>query len=378
MTDPTTTASAKAGRTPVRLHLTNIVGLGAVRLMQSLLPALVAQPGYRLEQVYLPNGGELTGLRVFDDATTQSVYKRYLPNSLSRLLECTIFGGNFDGATPLLVFGDIPLRCRGQQTVFVQSRLLLRQERTGRQLGAAKYWIARWLFQRNMKYVKNFIVQTGAMKSQFIESYPEVAGRVHVIAQPAPEWLIDSGIKRVRAERAAGAQLKLFYPAASYPHKNHGLLSRIRAGQEREWSVAELMLTVPAASHPNPRARWIKCVDQLEPAAVMEAYQHADALLFLSLSESFGFPLVEAMWIGLPIICPNLPYARALCGDGARYFDPDDIDSLHAAVVGLQASLDAGWWPDWSENLQQIPISWDEVASSMLRLATGAPGELSG
>ncbi|MEO7497279.1 MAG: glycosyltransferase [Massilia sp.] len=342
--------------------------------MQSLLPSLVAQPQYWLDEVYLPSAGELADLRIFDAATRRSPYKRVLPNSLSRLLECTIFAGDFDGATPLLVFGDIPLRCCGDQTVFVQTTLLLRQTRTGRRLGAVKYWIARWLFQRNMKYVKNFIVQTGAMKAQFIESYPEVAGRVHVIAQPAPGWLIDSGFKRVRAERAAGARLTLFYPAAAYPHKNHALLSRIRPGQESDWPVAELILTVPAAGHPNPQAGWINCVDRLEPDAVMRAYQHADALLFLSLSESFGFPLVEAMWIGLPIICPELPYARDLCGDGARYFDPDDIDSLRAAVDGVQASLDAGWWPDWSQNLKKIPRNWDEVASSMLHLATGAPG----
>ena len=35
-----------------------------------------------------------------------------------------------------------------------------------------------------------------------------------------------------------------------------------------------------------------------------------DALLFLSTDESYGFPLIEAMFVGLPIICPDLPYAR--------------------------------------------------------------------
>jgi glycosyltransferase involved in cell wall biosynthesis len=109
----------------------------------------------------------------------------------------------------------------------------------------------------------------------------------------------------------------------------------------------------------------------LTPDKVINAYETADALLFLSLSESFGFPLVEAMWIGLPIICPDLPYARALCGNQAIYFNPGDVNSLYLAVVDLSKRLDSGWWPEWSESLKVIPRNWEEVAATMLSLATG-------
>ena len=30
-------------------------------------------------------------------------------------------------------------------------------------------------------------------------------------------------------------------------------------------------------------------------------------LCYLSKEESFGFPLIEAMYLGLPIVCPDLP-----------------------------------------------------------------------
>ena len=76
------------------------------------------------------------------------------------------------------------------------------------------------------------------------------------------------------------------------------------------------------------------------------------------------------MWIGLPIICPDLPYARALCGEHAIYFDPNDAASLKSAVVALIKRRDSGWWPDWSTNLEKIPRDWDEVADAMLRLAS--------
>ena len=329
-------------RNHVRLHLTNIVGLGAVRLLQSLLPALVNHPNYSLEEVYLPTGGELANLTLFEGKTTKTFYKRYLPNTISRLFECTFFGNKFDGVTPLLVFG--------------------------RQLGAIKYWVARWLFRLNICYVTNFIVQTEAMKLSLVESYPEIKDRIHVIAQPAPHWLIESQLKRTEFHSNPESGLRLFYPAAPYPHKNHKILGEI--AQSNSWPIAELILTISDKLNPNPSISWIRCVDKLEPEAVLNAYRTTDALLFLSLSESFGFPLVEAMWIGLPIICPDLPYARALCGEQAIYFEPHNVNSLHAAIEELNKRRNLGWWPDWSSILDKIPRDWQEVADAMLQWAT--------
>jgi hypothetical protein len=74
------------------------------------------------------------------------------------------------------------------------------------------------------------------------------------------------------------------------------------------------------------------------------------------------------MWVGLPIICPDLPYAHAVCGADAIYFDPENIESLRLAIVTLEDRLRAGWWPNWSEALQSVPENWERVASAMLRL----------
>jgi hypothetical protein len=353
----------------VRFHLTNIAGLGAVQLLQSLLPAL-EQQDYQIEEIYLPACGELSHYKATGTKTRLLPYKRYLPNSISRFLECILLGYKFDGKTPLLVFGDIPIRCKTKQTVFVQTPLLVQNIKTDRQLDAIKYWVAKWLFRCNMRYVSNFIVQTEAMKSALIGSYPETKDRVHVIAQPVPVWLIASQLKRLYRHVKTDSGLRLFYPAAVYPHKNHRLLNAISSDQTYAWPIYELLLTIPERLNPNPAISWIYCVDTLTPDAVIKTYQATDALLFLSLSESFGFPLVEAMWIGLPIICPDLPYARTLCGNQAIYFNPKDINSLREAVVELKTRLDSGWWPEWSENLKAIPQNWNEVAASMLLVAT--------
>jgi glycosyltransferase involved in cell wall biosynthesis len=97
-------------------------------------------------------------------------------------------------------------------------------------------------------------------------------------------------------------------------------------------------------------------------------YANVDGLIFLSKEESYGFPLVEAMFVGLPIICPNLPYARNLCGAQGIYFNPDSQKSLLSAVKKLKIFLDSGWWPSWDYQMKNIPSNWNIVAKSMIEI----------
>lgn len=352
----------------VRLHLTNVAGLGAVQLMKSLLPRMEAQPEFIVSDMYLPTRGDLAGYKAHNAHTRVHRFKRFLPNAISRVLECSLFGRKFDGAVPLLVLGDIPIRCEASQTVFVQTPLLTLAGGSEGRAGALKYWIARKLFRHNSRHVSRFIVQTVAMKDSLEQTYPEIEGRVHVVGQPPPEWLLESGLRRDGPAGNMQQGLRLFYPAASYPHKNHSLLAGLGPQDDSDLHVQQLLLTIRADLHPNAARSWIQCVGRLVPAQVLRAYSESDALLFLSQSESLGFPLIEAMWVGLPIICADLPYARVLCGDQAIYFDPREIDSLRRAIVELRRRLQAGWWPDWQEQLADIPRSWDDVAHDLLRL----------
>jgi hypothetical protein len=362
-----TVAISRRGR--VRLHLTNVAGAGASQLLQSLLPALERNPCVVVERIELPDRGKLADYHSSSPATVAQVYRRRLPNALSRMLECTWLAGRFDGESPLLVLGDLPLRCRGPQTVFLQQSNLLKPERADWRPSRMKYALGRAIFQSNLDRVSAFIVQTDVMRDALERSYPSLAGKVHVIAQPVPTWLLHSGLKRQARVRGAGQALDLIYPAAGYPHKNHALLSRLDAGVG--WPVEQLVLTLDVAVHPAPWLSWVQCCGFLSPQAMIAAYSQVDALIFLSKDESYGFPLVEAMFVGLPIVCPDLPYARTLCGDQAFYFDPDQHESLGHALASLKSRLDQGWWPDWEDRLVNIPPDWDTVARKMLEVACG-------
>jgi hypothetical protein len=352
----------------IRVHLTNVDGVGAIQLALSLLPAIEKVPGLRLEQIFVPDRGPMSRYKTESIETTITKYSRYLPKALSRFLECTFLGKAFEGPTPLLVLGDLPLRCRSEQTVFVQTPHLI--SGSSFSLGEIRYIIARAIFRMNLHFVKSFIVQTEWMKQQLEWVYPQLAGKVYVVAQPVPLWVLKSGLKRSKRAHDITAPLQLFYPAAGYPHKNHILFRGISELEFRECHIGRVTLTISPERNPNPNLPWLDCIGHLEPDQVLNAYSSCDALLFLSTAESYGFPLIEAMWIGLPIVCADLPYARVICGNKAIYFDPYRPESLKVALLDLQDRLRRGWWPNWTEQLRTVPTQWEKVAAEVARIAT--------
>ena len=345
---------------------TNVTGLGAVQLALSLLPALEADTSVTVDQIYLPERGELADYRRRSAGPPPAATIRHLPNAVSRLVECTLGGRRFDRGHAVLVLGDVPLRLRARQILFVQTPHLLARLSTATAGDARKYVIMRRLFAANASKVAAFIVQSDVMRNALLAEYRIAPETVHVIQQPPPDWLRGT----VRTPRPIGATtpLRLFYPAADYPHKNHAILGRV-AAPAWDGLVERLVVTVPANTITSAPAS-VFSAGRLDPAAMRAAYAWCDALLFLSTAESYGFPLVEAISLGLPIVAADLPYARTLCGDEAFYFDPADPAALIAAVVRLQARLATGWQPNWTTQLTRLPRDWASVAADIAALVS--------
>jgi len=65
-------------------------------------------------------------------------------------------------------------------------------------------------------------------------------------------------------------------------------------------------------------------------------YSAATALVFPSLHEEGGIPVIEAMACGCPVIAANIPPVREFAGDAASYFDPNDVASIAEAMSSFQ------------------------------------------
>jgi glycosyltransferase involved in cell wall biosynthesis len=70
-------------------------------------------------------------------------------------------------------------------------------------------------------------------------------------------------------------------------------------------------------------------------------YRRAAALVFPSLYEGFGQPPLEAMACGCPVACSVAASLPEVCGEAARYFDPDEPEEIAAAVEDVLADPEA-------------------------------------
>jgi len=66
-------------------------------------------------------------------------------------------------------------------------------------------------------------------------------------------------------------------------------------------------------------------------------YKRAQAFIYPSTFEGFGMPVLEAMAVGIPVACSDIPPLREVGGDAVSYFDPLDDDTIAAALERIIA-----------------------------------------
>lgn len=69
-------------------------------------------------------------------------------------------------------------------------------------------------------------------------------------------------------------------------------------------------------------------------------YHNATALLFPSLYEGFGLPIIEAMDCGIPVLTSNIGAMAEVAGDAAMLVDPTDTDDIAAGIERLETDDD--------------------------------------
>ena len=130
----------------------------------------------------------------------------------------------------------------------------------------------------------------------------------------------------------------VLYPANLWPHKNH---ARLLDALARVPGVS-LVLTGAAYGRLGPlqdRARALGVADRVRhlgyvpAAALAPLYRRATAVVFPSLYEGFGSPVVEAMACGCPVAASDRGAVAEAAGGAALGFAPEDAAAIAAAMT---------------------------------------------
>jgi glycosyltransferase involved in cell wall biosynthesis len=152
-------------------------------------------------------------------------------------------------------------------------------------------------------------------------------------AEPTPR-------QELRARLELGNAPVVLTVSAKRPHKNLERLFEAFAELDSDAVLVvpgyetafEARLQARAAALAPGRIRFTGWLDDRDLEGL---YRNAVCLVFPSLAEGFGLPVLEALARGLPVTCSNASSLPEIAGDAAVYFDPYDTNAIARSLERL-------------------------------------------
>ncbi len=179
-----------------------------------------------------------------------------------------------------------------------------------------------------------------ATKDAIVEQYgidPERVQPLPLGPSITPESGDDALLDEVTARYDVPESFALF-PATTWPHKNHrrlvDALAHIRETCDE---------TIPLVCTGNRETPWVDPEHAIEDLGANEGvrdlgyidashlralYHLSDLLVYPSLYEGGGLPVIEGWAFDTPVVCSDIPPLRETGGDAVAYVDPTSVEDI--------------------------------------------------
>ena len=191
---------------------------------------------------------------------------------------------------------------------------------------------------------------------------------VDVYASPTPD-----GLSQIR-ERYELPSRYLLYPAQTWPHKNHiRLVQALREAEDRGLEEINLICTGHIGPHFEAIADQVqrlaltskvRFLGWIPSSDVVGVYRLAHGVVYPSLFEGWGLPLMEAFSMEIPAACSRIPVLQEQAGDAAIYFDPDDSHEMADAIISLWTNQEVRDQLVSSGRERARAIDWKTIAEA--------------
>lgn len=223
-----------------------------------------------------------------------------------------------------------------------------------------------YFIKKNLKKDSIIIVQTDWIRDAFLKKSTHSQS---FVKKMLPLYELDDQYKKIYYESRKSAEDELrnnqifFYPANFNSHKNHRnlLIGFSNYVKKRPGAVLKLTLN----GNESGLKEIIKDLNItnnviflgfLTKEKVFEHYGSSTALVFPSLIETLGLPLLEAGIVNLPILVSDLPYSRELLKDYENkiFFTPESTESIEGSFNKLENFKIS------DSNFQAPGVSWKQ------------------
>lgn len=165
---------------------------------------------------------------------------------------------------------------------------------------------------------------------------------IHERLMPLGREDITSAVKRLGLDEGR----YLFFPANFWLHKNHRmLLSAYSIYRHNNPGIALDLVFTGALEDPQVELREmvrhmgyeanVHFLGFLGENDLIALWQGCRGLIFPSLHEGFGIPILEAMWFDKPVACSNIGSLPEVGDNAVVYFDPRKPEEIAAAMAQI-------------------------------------------
>jgi glycosyltransferase involved in cell wall biosynthesis len=231
-------------------------------------------------------------------------------------------------------------RCRGKVIIFMQNRNLIEKIllRDFKFAVAARIFIERTLVYFLRHRVDEYIVQTNSFKRTIEAWHFSHFNLRKPFVKVLPFMKMFSGLD-IESGEPVGKSLDFIYVGDGLAHKNHIMLFRAWEELAKQNIFPSLALTlgvdekvlISKVDELQNKGLRITNLGELSHENIIRKYQESRALIYPSLRESFGLPLVEASILGIPILASELDYVYDVCKPVIT-FNPNSFRSISRAV----------------------------------------------
>jgi len=216
-------------------------------------------------------------------------------------------------------------------------------------LSAAKKTFLRWRLRSTVK--SNAILlpmsyATAADLQQVLGAEPNRMSVIPPVLEEVFRPVSSEAIETCRRRYNLPAEFWL-YVSHMYPHKNHGrLLEAYRAMKLQQPTSWPLVLrgdpqrgttTIPQLILKFGLSKEVIILPRLDRNDLPALYGAASAMVFPSLYEGAGIPVLEAQACGCPVVASGTSALREFGGDAALYFDPLAAADICRAMMSVAA-----------------------------------------
>ncbi len=249
----------------------------------------------------------------------------------------------------------------------------------------AAHVYARFMIRRALQRADRIITVSYNSKRDLTDYFGIPGSRTEVIyngvsARFRPDVPVEER-ERVAARHGLTSPYLLFL-GGEKPHKNVQNVVRAFAEARRRQNLPQtLVLAGPMPANEGRLAALISALDLsgsirspgiIEEADLPGLYAGADALLYPTLYEGFGLPVVEAMACGVPVLTSSTSALQEIAGGYALLVDPMDVDAIGRGIV--QLATDPKVRADYSllGRKRALDFSWDKAAERTLEVYAAA------